>query len=140
MTVQTELRWSEGLQFIGRADNGPAVVLDTSEGGSGPSPMEFILMGVAGCAGMDVVSILMKRRSPFTGVLIKATGDRAEDHPRRYTRIHIDFEVYGQGVKPKDVQKAIDLSLAKYCSAVASLNAEIDHSFHIVAQEPPLAR
>jgi len=140
MAVQTELRWSEGLQFIGRADNGPAVVLDTPEGGSGPSPMEVILMGVAGCAGIDVVSILKKRRSPFTGMLIKATGERAEGHPRRYTRLNIAFEVYGRGVNPKDVQKAIDLSLGKYCSAVASLNAEIDYSFHIVAQEPPVDR
>lgn len=135
MTVQTELRWSEEYQFIGRADNGPAIVLDTREGGSGPSPMEVILMGLAGCAGIDVVSILKKRRSPFTGLQIKAAGERAKEHPRRYTHIKIDFEVFGRGIKPKDVQRAIELSMTKYCSAVASLDADIKHSFRIVEEE-----
>ena len=138
MTVKTELRWTEGNQFIGRAGDGPAVILDMPKGGSGPSPMEIFLMGLAGCAGIDVVSILKKRRAPFKRLQITTTGERAEAHPRRYTQIEFNFEVYGQGVKPKDVQKAIELSMTKYCSAVASTNAEIKHSFRIVEEEPHL--
>jgi putative redox protein len=97
--------------------------------------MEVVLMGLAGCAGIDVVSILKKRRTPFTGLQIKATGERAEEHPRRYTHIYIKFEVYGRGIKTKDVQRAIELSMTKYCSAIASINAEIKHSFRIVEED-----
>ena len=135
MTVQTELRWNRGSQFIGRSGDGPAVVLDTPKGGSGPSPMEVVLMGLAGCAGIDVVSILKKRRALLKGLQIKATGERAEEHPRRYTHIDIDFEVYGRGIKAKDVQRAIELSMTKYCSAIASINAKIKHSFRIVEED-----
>ena len=137
MTVITELRWIEGNQFIGRAGDGPAVVLDTPKSGSGPSPMEIFLMGLAGCAGIDVVSILKKRRAPFKRLKITATGERADSHPRRYTLIVFNFEVYGQGVKPQDVQRAIELSMTKYCSAVASTNAKIKHTFRIVEDEQP---
>ena len=81
---------------------------------------------------------LKKRRSPIKRLQITATGERAEAHPRRYTQIQFNFEVYGQGVKPKDVQRAKELSMTKYCSAVASTSAEIKHSFRIVENEPHL--
>lgn len=138
MSIQTEMRWSEGFQFIGRAGKGPAVVLDSMDGGSGPSPMQIILMGLTGCAGIDVVSILKKRRSPFTGMRIKATGERAETPPRRYTRIIIEFEIFGRGINPKDVQRAVSLSLTKYCSVAASLNADIQYTYRIDEEEPAI--
>lgn len=139
MTVQAELRWTDGLQFIGRVDEGPAVVIDSAEGGSGAGPMGLILMGVGGCAAMDVVSILKKRRSPFTGLQVSVSGVRASEHPRRYTRIRIEFVVYGQGVKPRDVERSIALSMTRYCSAVSSLNAECEHAYRIVEAEGPTA-
>jgi putative redox protein len=69
---------------------------------------------------------------------IIATGERAEAHPRRYTQIEFIFEVYGHGVKSKDVQRAIELSMTKYCNAVASTNLEIKHSFRIFKDAPHL--
>jgi putative redox protein len=81
---------------------------------------------------MDVVSILKKRRSPFTGLKICLSGVRAGGYPRRYTHIRIDFVVYGSGAKPCDVERAIALSMTRYCSAVASLNADFAHTFRIV--------
>ena len=135
MAIEAELNWTQGLQLIGRAGQGPAVILDTPEGGGGPSPMELVLIGVAGCTGMDVVSILKKKRSPFTAVTVKIRGERAEAHPKRYTEVHIEFEVRGNGVKAADVERAIELSASKYCGATASLNAAVSQSYRIVPDE-----
>lgn len=120
------------MQFVGRAGDGPAVVLDDHEGGSGASPMELLLLGVGGCTAMDVISILQKKRAQVTGLEINLSGERAEEHPRRYTSIHLEYVVYGKGIKPNDVERSIQLSEEKYCSARASLNASFSSSFRIV--------
>ena len=133
MTIQAQLTWTDGLQFVGRTDGGPAVVMDNPEGGSGASPMELLLMGTAGCTAMDVISILKKKRMPVTGFRVNISGKRADDHPRRYTEVGIEYVVYGADIKPEAVQRAIDLSENKYCGAMASLNARITHSYRIEA-------
>lgn len=133
MTIQAQLTWTEGLQFVGRTDGGPAVVMDNPESGSGASPMELLLMGTAGCTAMDVISILKKKRMPVTGFKVNVTGKRADDHPRRYTDVDIEYVIYGADIKPEAVQRAIDLSENKYCGAMASLNARITHSYRIEA-------
>jgi putative redox protein len=135
MATKTQLRWTDGLQFIGRAGDGPAVVLDSHDGGSGASPMELLLMGLGGCTAMDVISILRKKRANVTGFEINLSGERAEDHPRRYTAIHIEYIVYGKGIKPRDVERSIQLSEEKYCSARPSLSADMTSSFRIVEVE-----
>ena len=133
MTIQAELTWTNGLQFVARAGQGPAVVMDNPEGGSGASPMELMLMAIAGCTAMDVVSILKKKRMTVSGFKVNISGARADEHPRRYTNIHIEYVVYGRDIKPEGVQRAIELSENKYCSATASLNADITNSFRIEA-------
>lgn len=135
MTIQAQLKWTDGLQFVARAGNGPALVLDNREGGSGATPMEFVLMGVAGCTAMDVVSILEKKRTRMTGVTIHITGTRAEEHPKRYTGIHIEYVVEGKGVSAAAVEQAVRLSETKYCSAIASLNADFSTAIRIVETE-----
>ena len=132
MVMQAQLKWTDGLQFIARAGNGPAVVIDSPEGASGPSPMELILMGVAGCTAVDVVVILEKRRANVDRLEVNITGTRADEFPRRFTDIHIEYVVYGAQVKPRDVERAIELSETKYCSAIASLNSAFEHSYRIV--------
>ena len=132
MEMQAQLKWTDGLQFVGRAGDGPGVVIDSRDGGSGPSPMQLVLMGVAGCTAMDVVVVLEKRRAALTDLEINISGARAETHPKRFTAIHVEYVVHGQGIKPKDVEMAIRLSEEKYCSAIASLNAEVTHSYRIV--------
>ena len=74
MTVKAQLQWTEGMQFIARAGKGPAVVLDSSDGGSGPSPMEMVLIGVAGCSAIDVIMIMEKKRAQVTDFQINITG------------------------------------------------------------------
>lgn len=135
MSIQAQLRWTRNMQFVGRTEDGPAVVMDNPEGGSGASPMELVLMGTAGCTAMDVISILKKKRMAVSGFTVNVSGSRADDHPRRYTDIHIEFVVRGTDIKPEGVQRAIDLSANKYCGAIASLNARVTHEFRIEADQ-----
>lgn len=132
MTVKGELNWIKDMQFVGKVGDGHSITLDKPEGGTGPSPMEALLIGVAGCTAMDIVSIMKKRRAALTALRVNISGERAEDFPKRYTRISIEYVLEGKSLSPKDVERAIDLSMNKYCSASASVNAPIDHSYRIV--------
>ena len=131
MAVKAELKWTDGLQFLGRAGDSPAVVMDNHEGGGGPTPMEMVLMGAAGCTAMDVISILEKKRQPVDRFEITIDGDQAEDFPKRYTAIRILYSFFGKGIKPEAVERAIDLSQNKYCSVTASLNADVKYEYEI---------
>jgi putative redox protein len=131
MALKAQLKWIDGMQFIARSGNSPAVVLDSHEGGSGPSPMELFLLGVAGCTAMDVISIMQKKRVHLTDFHVNIIGERAEEHPKRYTNIHIEFVLHGEGIKPKAVEQAIQLSETKYCGAMASLNADVESTYRI---------
>jgi putative redox protein len=134
MTIQAQVKWIDKLQFIARSGNGPAVVMDTPDGGAGASPMELLLMGTAGCTAVDVMVILKKKRMKVTGFMVDITGERDDEYPQRYTDIHITYVVHGKDIHPEGVKQAIDLSEKKYCGAMASLNARITHSLRI---EPP---
>jgi putative redox protein len=131
MTIRAKLEWKERMQFVGQAGDGPSVFIDSNEGRTGPSPMEMVLMGVAGCTAMDVIYIMKKRRADVTGFRVNITGERAENHPKRYTRILIEYLLDGKGITTKDVEQAIKLSTTKYCSAMASLNAQVETSYRI---------
>ena len=134
MSIHAQVKWIDDLQFVARAGSGPAVVMDTSDSGGGAGPMELVLMGTAGCTAMDVITILKKKRLNVTGFKINISGERAEEYPRRFTDVTIEYVVYGTDIKPDGVKQAIDLSEKKYCGAMASLNARISHTFRI---EPP---
>jgi putative redox protein len=120
------------MQFVARAGDGPGVVLDSSDGGSGPSPMELVLIGVAGCTAIDVIMIMQKKRVHIIDFKVNISGERADEHPKRYTKIHIEYVLSGRDIKPNAVEQAIQLSEEKYCSASASLNAEIGSSYKII--------
>ena len=132
MAIQAQLKWTDGMQFVARADDRPALVIDNNDGGSGASPMQLVLIGVAGCTAMDVIHVMRKKRANVTDFHVNISGERAETHPKRFTRIHIEYVLHGVGIRPKDVEQAISLSETKYCSAIASLNADLDHSYRIV--------
>jgi putative redox protein len=135
MTIKAKLEWKEKMQFVGQAGDGPRVIIDDPDGRTGPTPMEMVLMGVAGCTAMDVISIMRKKRADITGFQANITGERAEDHPKRYTRILIEYVLEGIGITSKDVERAIKLSTIKYCSATASLNAQVETSCRILVKE-----
>ena len=131
MTIQANVRWVQDLQFVGRAGDGPAVVIDSTKGGSGASPMELLLLGVAGCTAIDVVLIMEKKRARLTRFDVNIVGQRGETEPARYTAIEIEYVLAGENIKPKGVEQAIALSEEKYCSALASLNASVTHTYRI---------
>lgn len=142
--ANVQVTWiGPGLRMIGDVDNGPAIILDSSHAeygkNTGPSPMELILLGLAGCTAMDVITIMEKKRQPLTNLQIKVAAERAETHPMVYTKIHLEYIAYGSGVDEAALARAIRLSEEKYCSvnAMLSKTAEITTSYHIVEEPNP---
>jgi putative redox protein len=123
---QAQITWVEDMQFVGQSGSGHGVVIDTAgnEGhNAGPGPMELLLLGVLGCTGMDVISILKKKRQNVEGLKISANGEQAETAPNYYTRIELEYVAYGN-VDEEALRRAIELSETKYCSAMATLNGK----------------
>ena len=131
MALNAKVKWTNGLQFVARTGDGPAVVLDTHDGGGGPTPMEMVLMGAAGCTAMDVISIMKKKRAAINRFEVAIDGDQAEEYPKRYTAIRFTYIIYGQGINSKAMEQAIELSKNKYCSVTASLNADVAYTYEI---------
>jgi putative redox protein len=122
--VRIKAVWQGGIAFEGMNEAGQSIFMDSpiAEGGpKGPAPMQLVLIGLAGCTAMDVISILQKKRQDVTGFEVNVIGDRASDHPKYYTEIDLEFVVFGRGVDQKAVARAIELSETKYCSASANL-------------------
>ena len=111
--------WVQQHRFDGTASSGHAIVVDGDKV-AGNSPMELILIGLCGCTGYDVVSILEKKREPFTSLAVRAQAERASDPPSVYTQIKLTYSV-GGNVSRKAVEDAVRLSKEKYCSVSAML-------------------
>lgn len=126
------LRWAvEDLRFEGGRPDGPSILLD-SAGEAGPSPMDALLLSVAGCMGIDVAMILTKGRAPLTSMEIDVEGDRAEDAPRRFTAIRIVYRLSGlEADHHEKAQRAVDLSRDKYCSVLHSIRPDVDLEIRI---------
>ncbi|MGH7581024.1 MAG: OsmC family protein [Gemmatimonadales bacterium] len=123
MTAETKriaLVWERGLVFHGGAPGGPEVTID-GDNAAGPGPMLSLLLAAAACSGSDVVIILEKMRVALREFRIEASGVRREQEPRRYTALHLEYQLAGDGLDETRARRAIDLSLEKYCSVVASL-------------------
>jgi putative redox protein len=110
--------WKGDLTFLGQNATGGTVQMGELDGTPGPrvGPMQMLLLAVAGCTGIDIVSILKKKRLKLTDMQVKVRGKRASDYPMIWTEIHITYLVWGEGIKPKDLERAIALSEDKYCS------------------------
>jgi len=117
----TEARttWIEKHRFNGVASSGHSIVVDGDKA-AGNSPMELVLIGLCGCTGYDVVSILQKKREPFTSLEVRAEAERAADPPSVYTQIKLIYRIGGK-VSRKSVEDAVRLSKEKYCSVSAML-------------------
>lgn len=136
--METQLRWAGGAAFIGLSSGGHTVVMDgPPEGGGrnlGPRPMEMLLLSMGACSTYDVVSILQKSRQGISECEVKITANRADEHPKIFTDIHIHYKVSGKGLTEKSVRRAIQLSAEKYCSASIMLGAmaKITHDYEII--------
>ncbi|MBC7266548.1 MAG: OsmC family protein [Coriobacteriia bacterium] len=124
------VRWAAGRQFVGWDAEGHTVVMDAKAAHGGESagmrPLQVFLCGLAGCTGMDVVSILEKKRQDVRGLEIVVEGTQREDeHPKIYVDIHLHYRVTGYGVSAAAVERAIELSEEKYCSVGGMLGPQV---------------
>jgi putative redox protein len=103
--------------------------------GAGPQPIRLVLGALSGCTGMDVISILRKKRQEITHFSVEVVGTRATEHPKVYTDIEIVYRVHGRGIDPEAVQRAINLSEEKYCPVMGMLRASVNlHSRYEVVE------
>ena len=136
--MNISVNWVDGMLMVGKSHSGHSITMDGPPeiGGDnlGVRPMEMLLLGVAGCTMIDVVTTLKKMRQDLTNCETKLSAERADEHPKVFTDIHIQFIVKGQDLDPKKVEKAITLSAEKYCSASIMLGemATITHDFEVV--------
>src|SRR6266478_3301465 len=121
--------------FVGYTPSGNAVTIDTNHvRNSAPSPMELLLLALGSCTGIDVISILRKKRQSVTDYRVEVRGERREDYPRSYKRMEVHHVVTGRNISEQSVAQAIQLSEEKYCSVAATLRptTEIVSSFEII--------
>ncbi|MGE3275168.1 MAG: OsmC family protein [Vicinamibacterales bacterium] len=120
--IDAHLVWEGDLRFA--TESGPARLTLDGQGAAGPSPMQALAMGLAGCMAIDVVDIIRKGRHPVTGLEARLSAQRAEDPPRRFTAVTLHYVVSG-AVPVAVVERAIALSREKYCSVWHSMRQDI---------------
>ena len=134
-TTKATIHFAQNDFFVGITPSGHAQTIETdSQRHSAATPMELLLLALGGCTGVDVISILRKKRQQITDYRIEVSGERREEHPRAYTRLFVKHIVRGRGVSKDAVERAIELSDKKYCSVAATLRgtAEIVTSYEII--------
>ena len=135
--MEVQIKWVDGVMFVGETGSGHAVVMDgpPEHGGRnvGIRPMEMILLGLGGCSSFDVVQILQKGRHDVTSCVTKISAERVDSIPSVFSNIHLHFEVSGNNLKETAVERAVRLSAEKYCSAAIMLEkaVEITHDFEV---------
>lgn len=147
MSTKTAIvRQVQGITFAAKSDSNHWVLMDGPEtfmgSNAAPRPKELLLFALGGCTSSDVIPILKKKKVPLQGYEVRLTGNVREEHPQVFTDIHIEYLFYGEGISPTDVERAIELSITKYCSVTAMLrdSVKITHSYRIIsAKENVLA-
>jgi putative redox protein len=137
-TLSASVDLLDGMAFRATTGTGHEVVMDAAPevGGSdaGPRPMEMLLVGLGGCTGMDVISILRKMHQNVSGYQIRLSGERATDHPKIFTSISVEHVVRGRDLSADAVKRAVELSATRYCSAAAMLNraARVEETYRVI--------
>jgi putative redox protein len=138
--MKARVQWLDGRAFVGESGSGHAVVMDGApeSGGRnvGVRPMEMLLLGLGGCTAFDIVMILERMREKVTGLDIALEAERAGEDPKVFTHVKMIYKVTGRNLKPANVERAVNLSAEKYCSASAMFEktAKIEHSFEIIEE------
>jgi putative redox protein len=137
-SMDAKVTWRGRMNFSGTADTGYILPLDTDPdvggGNEGFKPMELLLIGLVGCTGMDVISILLKKRQQVTAFQVTAHAERAKEHPKVFTKVLLEYQVTGVDIDARAVERAIELSETKYCPAQAMLmhSVTINHTYDIL--------
>ncbi len=129
----TTLDWQGDLRFSAGQQDGPRITVD-GQNIAGPSPMIALLIAAAGCSGADVVDILRKKKVVLQRFRIEISGTRREEYPRRYTALKLTFRLAGEGLTREKAERAVELSVGKYCSVLASLDPVIPVTTEIVVE------
>ena len=136
--MKARVKWVEDRTFTGEAGTGHQIAFGNAHGPDGrkpgPSAMELMLIGTGGCSAFDVVHILEKGREAVEDCVVELDADRAETEPKVFTRIHMHFIVRGRGISRKKAERAVNLSVEKYCSASAMMakTAVLTHDVEVV--------
>jgi putative redox protein len=130
------VEWRGENSFVGKNNNGGIVQIGFINDQPGASPMELLLMGVGGCTGIDIISILKKKRQDFQDFKVEVRGKRADTYPRVYTDIEIIYHLWGENIDRSAVENAIKLSEDKYCSASAMLRASANIRSKYIIHSP----
>ena len=137
--MQATVKWIDGVMFVGETGSGHAVVMDgpVDHGGRniGMRPMEMILLGLGGCSSFDVVQILQKGRNDIVKCVAEISAERVDAVPSVFSKIHLHFVVSGKNLKTSAVERAVNLSAEKYCSAsimLAKAGVEMTHDFEVI--------
>ena len=136
-TKQAIIKQVSGITLVAKSDSNHWVVMDSGEkfGGSlaGSTPKELLMMALGGCTAMDVIPILQKKKSPVDDFEIRISGEVREEHPQVFNNLHVEYILYGNGINPEDVERAIELSTTKYCAVSAMLRpaVKLTHSYRI---------
>ena len=128
-TVSVE--WQGGMRFRGGAPGKPQTLID-ADNADAPGPMLTLLVALMGCSGADIISMLAKMQVKLRRFGAEVHGTRAEDHPKRYIKIHMVITLAGDGLDEAKARRAIDLSIEKYCSVIHSLNPDIPLTYDLV--------
>ena len=133
--MRAEVKWLEELKFVAESGTGHSVVLETPDSNKGSSPMEMLLMGMGGCTGIDVISILKKARQTVRDCRVQIEAEREDDYPRIFRKIHLHFILSGTNLSEHQVQRAIQLSQYRAASIIMGHSgAEVTHSYEIMAE------
>lgn len=144
--MECTVQWGgpDGMLFIGKTGSGHVAAMDGAPEGGGnnlaPRPMEMVLLGTGGCTAYDVVLILKRGRHKVTGCDVKLTAERADKDPKVFTKIHFAFSVSGQNLSPQAVERAVQLSHEKYCSASAMLQGSAQMTWSVEIVDSPLTQ
>jgi putative redox protein len=139
IVAEAIIKWTDHGQFVATDSTKHSLVMSTQdeENGTGLKPSELLLIALGGCTGVDVVSILKKRRQNLTGLEIKLTGEQDPEPPWTFRRIHLEYRLTGRGLSREAVERAIRLSEEKYCSVGATISgiAEVTSGYTLVQDE-----
>ena len=137
--MESKVIWEGGLAFTGSANSGYLIPLDSRKAAGGHDlgfqPLQLFAIGLVGCTGMDVISILTKKKQQVTEFEVSAEIERAEEHPKVFTKILITYKVTGKEIDRAAVERAVELSETRYCPAIAMLEKAAEISHKIVLQE-----
>lgn len=137
--MKSKVVWKGGMAFTGSSDSGYLLPLDAKKkvGGQemGFQPLQLFAIGLVGCTAMDVISILKKKRQEVTAFEVSAAIDRAEDHPKIFTKILIEYNITGKDLDRAAVERAVELSETRYCPAQAMLEKAAEISHKIILQD-----